>query len=63
MDNNKGLFGLVNYEDTPLEIKNDDTFCITMLKGSGRAVIEGAALFGTFCLVASGVDFIKLVKK
>lgn len=59
MDNNKGLFGLVNYQNTPLEVKNDDTFGIAMLKGSGRAVIDCTVLFGSFCLIASGVKFLQ----
>lgn len=63
MDNNKGLFGLVNYENTPLEHNHKDTFGIAMAKGTGRALIDCTVLFGTFCLVASGVNFIKLIKK
>lgn len=59
MDNNKGLFGMVNYKDTPLERNHNDTFGIAMAKGTGRALIDCTVLFGAFCLVASGVDFIK----
>lgn len=63
MDNNEGLFGLVNYKDTPLEYNHNDKFGIAMLKGSGRAVIDCSILFGGFCLIASGIDFIKFINK
>ena len=63
MDNNEGLFGLVNYKDTPLEYNHNDKFGIAMLKGSGRAFVDVSILLGAFCFVATGIDFIKLVKK
>lgn len=63
MDKNEGLFGIVNYQNTPLEVKSDNTFGIAMLKGSGRAVIDCSILFGGFCLIASGIDFIKFINK
>lgn len=63
MDNNEGLFGLLNYENTPLEHNDSDTFGKAMAKGSGRAFIDCSTIFGAFCLIASGVNFIKLIKK
>lgn len=48
----KGLFGLINYADTPLGLTEEDGIISSFAKGCGRGAIEYSTLFGGLILVA-----------
>lgn len=48
----KGLFGLINYTDTPLGLTEEDGLISAFAKGCGRGAIEYSTLFGGLILVA-----------
>lgn len=50
---NKGFLGLVNFVDTPLEIKENDKFIVSCLKGAGQGTIEGLLTVGTAVVALS----------
>jgi len=50
---NKGFLGLVNFVDTPLEIKENDKFIASCLKGAGQGTIEGLLTIGTAVVAVS----------
>lgn len=58
--NNKGIFGLVNYEDTPFEVKYSDGTLGIVVKSLAQEVIDGTLMIGSIA-VASG--FARLIKK
>lgn len=49
---NKGFFGLINYEDTPLGLTEDDGIVSAFLKGCGRGGLEYSTIFGGLVIVA-----------
>ena len=52
----KGLFGLINYENTPLGLTEEDGLISALAKGCGRGVLEYSTLFGGLILVAGVID-------
>jgi hypothetical protein len=53
MMTNKGFLGLVNFVDTPLEVKENDKFIVSCLKGAGQGTIEGLLTVGTAVVALS----------
>lgn len=49
---NKGFFGLINYEDTPLGHTTEDGMVSSFLKGCGRGVLEYSTIVGGLVIVA-----------
>lgn len=49
--NNKGIFGLVNYENTPLEVKYTDGAVGITVKSLAQGVIDGALMIGSIAVV------------
>lgn len=58
--NNKGIFGLVNYEDTPLEVKYTDGTVGIIVKSLAQGFVDGTLMIGTICVVSG---YAKLFKK
>lgn len=52
----KGLFGLINYENTPLGLTEEDGLISVFAKGCGRGVLEYSTLFGGLILVAGVIS-------
>lgn len=50
---NKGFMGLVNFEGTPLEVKDNDKIVVSCLKGLGQGTIEGLLTIGTAVVALS----------
>lgn len=48
----KGLFGMINYEGTPLGLTEEDGLISSFAKGCGRGAIEYSTLLGGLILVA-----------
>lgn len=55
MFNNKGLFGLYNFEDTILEVTEDDSFVKGCLKGAAKGTINATVIVGGIVIVAANV--------
>lgn len=49
--NNKGIFGLVNYEDTPFEVKYSDGTLGIVVKSLAQGVIDGTLMIGSIAVV------------
>ena len=49
---NKGFFGLINYEHTPLGLTEDDGIVSAFLKGCGRGGLEYSTIVGGLVIVA-----------
>ena len=49
--NNKGIFGLVNYEDTPFEVKYSDGTLGIVVKSLTRGVIDGTLMIGSIAVI------------
>lgn len=58
--NNKGIFGLVNYEDTPLEVKFTDGTLGIVVKSLAQGVVDGTLMIGAICVVSG---YARLFKK
>lgn len=58
--NNKGIFGLVNYEDTPLEVKFTDGTLSIVVKSLAQGVVDGTLMIGAICVVSG---YARLFKK
>lgn len=52
---NKGFMGLINFEGTPLEYKDEDKFVVACLKGAGQGTIEGLLVLGSMVVVVSAL--------
>ena len=50
--NNKGIFGLVNYEDTPLEVKYSDSTLGIVAKSLAQGIVDGTLMIGTIAVVS-----------
>ena len=48
--NNKGFMGLVNFEDTPLEVKYTDGVLEIAGKSIAQGVVEGALVVGALAI-------------
>ena len=49
--NNKGIFGLVNYEDTPFEVKYSDGTLGIVVKSLTQGVIDGTLMIGSIAVI------------
>lgn len=58
--NNKGIFGLVNYEDTPLEVKFTDGTLGIVVKSLAQGVVDGTLMIGAIAVVSG---YARLFKK
>nr|WNL48709.1 hypothetical protein [Caudovirus D_HF5_2C] len=58
--NNKGIFGLVNYEDTPFEVKYSDGTVGIIVKSLAQGVIDGTLMIGAVAVVSG---YARLFKK
>lgn len=43
---NKGFFGLYSFEDTALEVKNDDKYSKKILKSVGQVAVDSMVING-----------------
>lgn len=50
--NNKGIFGLVNYEDTSLEVKYSDSTLGIVAKSLAQGIVDGTLMIGTIAVVS-----------
>ena len=53
--NNKGFMGLVNFEDTPLEVKYTDGILEIAGKSIAQGVVEGALVVGALVVGALAI--------
>ena len=58
--NSKGIFGLVNYEDTPLEVKFTDGTLGIIVKSLAQGVVDGTLMIGAVAVVSG---YARLFKK
>jgi hypothetical protein len=54
-DNNKGFLGMFRYEDTPLEVKEDDSLGMQLLKGTAHGLINASIIVGSAVIIAAQV--------
>lgn len=53
-DKNRGTFGVMNYKDTILEIKEDDNFKKWVIKACGQSFVDSIVFWGV-------VDTVKFI--
>lgn len=53
-DKNRGTFGVMNYKDTILEIKEDDNFKKWVIKACGQSFVDSFVFWGV-------VDTVKFI--
>lgn len=53
-DKNRGTFGVMNYKDTILEIKEDDNFKKWLIKACGQSFVDSFVFWGV-------VDTVKFI--
>lgn len=52
---NKGLFGLYNFEDTILEVRDEDSLIKGCVKGAAQGAINGTVVIGAAFIIAVNV--------
>lgn len=52
---NKGLFGLYNFEDTILEVTDEDSLIKGCVKGAAQGMVNGTVVVGAAVIIAVNV--------